>query len=52
MDECIVEMLKLLIWLEDTCKQKKKSEWDGKGKSGEGEGEEADLLPPSLVSVF
>jgi hypothetical protein len=28
MDECIVELSKLLIWSDNTCKQKKKSEWE------------------------
>jgi hypothetical protein len=33
MDGCITEMPKLLIWLENTYKQKKKQEWKGEGRS-------------------
>jgi hypothetical protein len=35
MDECIAEMPKLLIWSENTYKQKKKPKWEGEDRSGE-----------------
>jgi len=34
MDECIAEMSKLMIWSNNTYKQKKKPEWEG-GRSRE-----------------
>jgi hypothetical protein len=34
MDGCIAKMSKLLIWSENTYKQKKKSKWDGKVRVG------------------
>jgi hypothetical protein len=36
MKGCIVEMLKLLTWSENTYKQKKKLEWEEDGRNGEG----------------
>jgi hypothetical protein len=35
MDGCISEMPKLLIWSENTFKEKKKLEWEGEGRSRE-----------------
>jgi len=35
MNICIVEGQKLLIWSENTYKQKKKPEWKGEGRSGD-----------------
>jgi hypothetical protein len=56
MDGCIVKMLKLLIWSEYTCKQKKKLEWEGEGrneeKKGKGRGGGSRSLPPPIKSVF
>jgi hypothetical protein len=36
MKGCIVEMLKLLTWSENTYKQKKKLEWEEDGRNEEG----------------
>jgi hypothetical protein len=35
MDGCIAKRSKLLIWLENTYKQKKKPKWEEEGRSGE-----------------
>jgi hypothetical protein len=38
MDGCIAEMSKLLIWSDNTYKQKKKPECDGEGRTGSKKG--------------
>jgi hypothetical protein len=56
MDGCIAKRLKLLIWLDTTCKQKKRPKWEGRIEAGsrkkKGEEEGVYLFPPTLRSIF
>jgi len=58
MNECIAEMQKLLIWLENAYKQTNKQNQTGMkmvrtgSRNGKGEEEGADLLPLPFRSIF
>jgi hypothetical protein len=54
MNECIVERQKVLIWSENTYKQKRKPEWEEEGRSGDSSAGFPSSLPlsydPSICS--